>query len=472
MGTRVMPIQSVNPATEEVLATFEPFTPAQVDDALGEAQDAFRAWRERSFDERAAPMRRLAAVLRERSDRYARLITLEMGKPITEARAEIEKCAWNCVFYAEHAEEYLRDEPAPSSAKRSYVAFEPIGIVLAVMPWNYPFWQVIRFAAPALMAGNAAVLKHASNVPQSALAVEEAIRDAGFPEGLFRTLLLAGAQVEPVIADARVRAVTLTGSSQTGSRIAELAGRALKKTVLELGGSDPFIVLRDADVAAAATVGAKARNQNTGQSCIAAKRFIVEDDVADDFERRFAEQVAALTVGDPLDPATRIGPLARADLRETLERQVAGSVRMGARVVTGGRRRGDRGFFYEPTVLADVTDDMPVFREETFGPVAALVTVRDADEAVERANDTPYGLGGNLWTRDEALGQRLARRIETGQVFINGMTASDPRLPFGGTKQSGYGRELSHFGIREFVNIQTVWIGPSVPTQPQKTPSE
>src|SRR5438067_533878 len=354
MATATAPILSVNPATEEVLASYPPFEQEDIERALDEAQDAFRAWRARSLDQRAVPMKRLASLLRERADRYARLLTLEMGKPITEAKAELEKCAWNCEFYADNAEKFLRDEPAPSNAKRSYVAFEPLGVVLAVMPWNYPFWQVIRFAAPALMAGNAAVLKHASNVPQSALALEEVIRDAGFPEGLFRTLLLAGAQVEPVIADPRVRAVTLTGSSVTGSRIAELAGRALKKCVLELGGSDPFIVLRDADIATAATIGVRARNQNTGQSCIAAKRFLIESAVARDFERRFAEQVAALRIGDPMDPETQVGPLARGDLRDTLERQVADSVRMGARVVTGGKRRGDRGFFYEPTVVADV----------------------------------------------------------------------------------------------------------------------
>lgn len=472
MATRTASIQSVNPATEEVLASYDAFTEAQVDRALDEAQDAFRAWRERSFSDRAVPMKRLAALLRERADPYARLLTLEMGKPISEARAEIEKCAWNCDFYAENAAKFLADEPATSSGKRAFVAFEPLGIVLAVMPWNYPFWQVIRFAAPALMAGNAAVLKHASNVPQSALAIEEVIKDSGFPEGLFRTLLLAGSQVEPVIADPRVKAVTLTGSSQTGQRIAELAGRALKKCVLELGGSDPFIVLADADIDAASTIGTRARNQNNGQSCIAAKRFLVEDDVLEDFASRFAKKVAALRIGDPLDPATQIGPLARGDLRDTLERQVRESVAMGAKVLTGGKRWGDRGYFYEPTVVADVTEDMPVFREETFGPVAAVMKVRDADEAVERANDSPYGLGGNLWTRDEARGEKLARRIESGQVFINGMTASDPRLPFGGVKQSGYGRELSHYGIREFVNIQTIWVGPSVETQPQRAAAE
>jgi succinate-semialdehyde dehydrogenase/glutarate-semialdehyde dehydrogenase len=461
MATRTAPITSVNPATDQILATFEPHTSDQIDEALGQAQDAFLAWRGRSLAQRAVPMRRLATVLRERADRYAKLMSQEMGKPITEARAEIEKCAWNCEFYAEHAELFLADLPTTSNARTSYVSFEPLGIVLAVMPWNYPFWQVIRFAAPALMAGNAAVLKHASNVPQSALAIEEAIRDAGFPEGLFKTLLLVGGAVEPIIADHRIRAVTLTGSSATGSQIAQAAGRALKKTVLELGGSDPFIVLADADIANAATTGVRARNQNTGQSCIAAKRFLLEADIADDFERRFVEGVKALRIGDPLDAQTQIGPLARPDLRENLERQVKESVRMGARVVAGGKRWGERGAFYTPTVLTDVTPDMPVFAEETFGPVAALVRVADADAAIDLANSSEYGLGATLWTRDIARAEKIARRIESGQVFINGMVASDPRLPFGGVKNSGYGRELSAFGIREFTNIKTVWIGPA-----------
>jgi len=334
------------------------------------------------------------------------------------------------------------------------------------MPWNYPFWQVIRFAAPAFMAGNAAVLKHASNVPQSALAIEEAIRDAGFPEGLLRTLLLSGSAVEPLIADDRIRAVTLTGSSQTGSRIAELAGRAIKKQVLELGGSDPFIVLKDADIAAAASMATRARNQNNGQSCIAAKRFIVERGVLDEFQERFTKEVAALRIGDPLDAQTQIGPLARADLRDALERQVNGSVRAGATVLTGGERWGDRGYFYRPTVLAGVRPGMPAFDEETFGPVAAIVSVSDADEAVVLANSTEYGLGADLWTRDDVAGEKIARRIESGQVFINGMVASDPRLPFGGTKHSGYGRELSEFGIREFTNIKTIWVGPAEAATP------
>ena len=411
-------------------------------------------------------MRRLAALLRERADRYGRLITIEMGKPIVEAKAELEKCAWGCDHYADSAAAYLADEVIETNARRSIVAFEPLGIVLAVMPWNFPFWQVIRFGAPALMAGNAAVLKHASNVPQCALAIEEVIRDAGFPEGLVRTLLLAGAQVEPVIDDPRVRAVTLTGSSDTGSRIAALAGRALKKSVLELGGSDPYIVLADADLDAAAKVGARARNQNTGQSCIAAKRFIAVEPVLRDFERRFVAEVESLRVGDPLDPRTQIGPLARADLRDTLERQVRESVRMGARVLTGGERVAGRGWFYQPTVLTDVTEDMPVFKEETFGPVAAVLRARDPDDAVRVANDSAYGLGASLWTRDLALGEALARRIESGAVFVNGMVASDPRLPFGGVKRSGYGRELSAFGIREFTNVQTIWVGPARDAQP------
>ena len=459
MATKVSPITSVNPATGEVLARFDPFTQDEVEHALDEAQDAFVAWRERSIEERAVPMRRLAVLLRERADRYGRLITLEMGKPIVEARAELEKCALGCEHYAENAARYLADEVIPTNAKKSLVAFQPLGIVLAVMPWNFPFWQVIRFAAPAFMAGNAAVLKHASNVPQCALAIEEVFREAGFPEGLLRPLLLAGSQVEPVIDDVRVRAVTLTGSSDTGSRIAQLAGRALKKTVLELGGSDPFIVLADADLGQAAKIATRARNQNTGQSCIAAKRFIAVESIATDFERRFAAEVSALNVGDPLDEKTQIGPLAREDLRETLERQVRESVGLGARALTGGERGNGRGWYYRPTVLADVTEDMPAFKEETFGPVAAVVRVRDADEAVRVANDSAYGLGANLWTKDLALGERLARRIESGSVFVNGMVASDPRLPFGGVKRSGYGRELSSYGIKEFVNIQTIWIG-------------
>jgi len=472
MATTIGQITAVNPATEDVIASFDAFGPEEVEMALAEAHDAFLEWRERPIDERAVPMRALAAILRERSDRYARLATLEMGKPIVEAKAEIEKCAFGAEHFAQNAARYLADEEIRANARRSIVAFQPLGVVLAVMPWNFPFWQVVRFAAPALMAGNAALLKHASNVPQCALAIEEAFRDAGFPPGLLRTVLVSGAAIEPIIADDRIRAVTLTGSSDTGARIAELAGRALKKTVLELGGSDPFIVLADADIAAAAATAVRARNQNNGQSCIAAKRFIVVDSIAADFERRFAKGVEDLVVGDPIEPKTQIGPLARRDLLDTLERQVDASVRGGARVLTGGERVSGKGYFFRPTVLANVTADMPAFREETFGPVAAVVRVRDADEAVRVANDSAYGLGASIWTRDASVGERLARRIESGSVFVNGMVASDPRLPFGGIKRSGYGRELSAYGAREFTNVQTIWIGPAEALQPTSQPSE
>src|SRR2546427_870222 len=407
MATTIGQITAVNPATEEVIASFDAFGPDEVGMAVAEAHDAFLTWRDRTILERAVPMRALAALLRERVERYARLATLEMGKPIAEARAEIEKCAFGAEHFAQNAARYLADEEIRANARRSIVAFQPLGVVLAVMPWNFPFWQVVRFAAPALMAGNAGLLKHASNVPQCALAIEEAFRDAGFPVGLLRTVLVYGSGIEPIIADDRIRAVTLTGSSETGSRIAELAGRALKKTVLELGGSDPFIILADADLEAAAATAVRARNQNNGQSCLAAERVIVVQAVAADFGRRFAKGVEGLVVGDPMDPKTQVGPLARQDLRETLERQVDASVRMGARVLTGGERVSGRGFFYRPTVLADVTAAMPVFREETFGPVAAVLRVRDAEEAGQVANDSPYGPGASRWTAEAARRDRL-----------------------------------------------------------------
>ncbi len=453
-------LESINPATEAVLARFPASTPDEIETAIAEAEAAQQTWRRTSFDERAVAMRRLAAHLRSNRDDYAQLITLEMGKPMAEARAEIDKCAWACEFYADQAAGFLADDVIATNATRSFVGYQPLGIVLAIMPWNYPFWQVFRFAAPALMAGNGALLKHASNIPQCALAVGSAFAAAGFPDGLFRTLLLLGAAVEPVIRDRRVRAVTLTGSSDVGARVAAVAGAALKKTVLELGGSDPYIVLADADVAAAAATAVRARNQNTGQSCIAAKRFLVANEVAEEFEERFARAVASLRVGDPLDVATEVGPLARADLRDVLERQVDESVRQGAHVLTGGRRVAGPGYFFEPTVLAGVRDGMPVLAEETFGPVAAVRRVRDAEEAIAIANGSDYGLGGSLWTADVATGVALARRIESGAVFVNGMVASDPRLPFGGVKHSGWGRELGPFGIREFTNVQTIWVGP------------
>jgi acyl-CoA reductase-like NAD-dependent aldehyde dehydrogenase len=430
-------LRSVNPATEEVIGTFEPAMPEQIEQALGDAQRTYRQWRQTSFAERAALMQRAAAYLRAHQARLAGLITAEMGKPIVEAEAEVEKCAWNCVFYAENAERFLHDEPHPSGASESYVAFPPLGTILAIMPWNFPFWQVIRFAAPALMAGNTAILKHASNVPQCALALAEVFAASGFPKGAFQTLLVPG------------------------SAVAAAAGRVVKKTVMELGGSDPFIVLADADLDAAVAAAVRSRYQNAGQSCIAAKRFIVAEAIFEAFQARFVEAVQGLRMGDPSDRATQLGPLARNDLRESLEQQVRRSADAGAKILIGGRRQPGRGYFFAPTALTDVRPEMPASCEEVFGPVAALLKVRGVEDAIQVANDSPYGLGANLWTTDLTQARRLARDIETGQVFINGMVASDPRLPFGGVKRSGYGRELSTYGIREFVNIQTVWIGPA-----------
>ena len=465
-----MAIQSINPATEEVLASFDEFTSTQIDEALDEVAAAFKQWRAASFAERAEPMRRAARYLRANKQRFAGLITAEMGKPIVEAEAEIEKCAWNCDFYAEHAASFLADEPVATNARESFVAFEPLGPVLAIMPWNFPFWQVFRFAAPALMAGDTAVLKHASNVPQCALAIEEVFRESGFPRGAFRTLLIPSSAVDALIDDDRIAAVTLTGSDVVGSKVAAAAGRALKPHVMELGGSDPFIVLEDADLDGAADFATRSRFQNTGQSCIAAKRFIVVEEVADEFERRFAERVSRLRVGDPAERETQVGPLARGDLRDSLDRQVHESVEQGARVVLGGKPLSGRGYFYTPTILADVQPAMTAFREETFGPVAAIVRARDAEEAIRLANDSPYGLAACVFTKDLRHGESVARRIEAGQVFINGMVASDPRLPFGGVKRSGYGRELGEWGIREFTNIQTIVVsaagGPSVQVKP------
>lgn len=471
-----MAIQSINPATGEVIESFEPFTDEQIDQTLTHARAAFRQWRGTSFAERATLMRAIAKTLRAQRAELARHITEEMGKPIAEAEAEVDKCAWNCEFYADNAESFLANESAPSTASQSYVAFRPLGVVLAVMPWNYPLWQVFRFVAPGLMAGNTGVLKHASNVTRSALEIERVIEEAaasvGAPAHLFQTVITPGSKVERLIKDPRIAAVTLTGSDPAGVSVATAAGSVLKKCVLELGGSDAFIVLEDADLDAAAQTAARARFQNTGQSCIAAKRFIVVESVADVFERKFADAAAALKVGDPMDRSNQVGAMARADLRDDLERQVRASVAAGAKVLTGGEPLPGRGVFYAPTVLSNVTTDMSVFREETFGPVAAVIRARDEAHAIELANDSDFGLGGAVWTRDTSRGERVAANVESGAMFVNGMTASDPRLPFGGVKRSGYGRELSSYGIREFVNIQTVWIGPAVAAPPVSAAAE
>jgi succinate-semialdehyde dehydrogenase/glutarate-semialdehyde dehydrogenase len=454
-------LKSIDPATGRELASFPEADESTIENALAKAWDARVHWRDAGAGMRASLMRSVAGVLRADRSRFAALLTSEMGKPIVEAEAEVEKCAWTATWFAENGERLLAEEPVDSTGTESYVRFQPLGVILAVMPWNFPFWQAFRAGLPALTAGNVMILKHSSNVPQSALAIEEVFREAGVPEGVFQTLLIGSAAVERLIADRRVAGVTLTGSDKAGMLVAESAGKALKKTVLELGGSDPFIVLADADIGAAATVACRARNQNNGQSCIAAKRFIVEESVADEFEQRFVSAVAALKVGNPMDRANQVGPLARADLVDDLERQVAESVRLGARPLTGGKRIQGDGYYFEPTVLVNVRPGMPAYHEETFGPVAAVIRVKDEDEALHVANDTEYGLGSNIWTSDVERGKRLAERVEAGLVFINGMVASDARLPFGGVKRSGYGRELAEYGIKEFVNIQTVWVGPA-----------
>lgn len=451
-------METINPATGERLQTFDAWSEQQVETALAAAATANPGWQATLFAERARLLRNAAAELRNNTARYAEIITLEMGKIVREARAEIEKCAWGCEFYAEHTESFLRDEVIQTDASSSYVSYTPLGTVLAVMPWNFPFWQVFRFAAPSLMAGNTALLKHASNVPQCALAIEEIFYKAGFPKGVFQTLMISAAQAEKIIADPRIQAVTLTGSEVAGRKVAAAAGMALKKTVLELGGSDAFIVLADADLEQAVNVGITSRFLNCGQSCIAAKRFILVESIAEAFIEQFKHKAHALHLGDPTREDTQIGPMARADLRDQLHKQITDSVTAGATFVLHGGPTAGPGFFYEPTIIDNVRPGMRAYEEELFGPVAAVIRARDEEDAVRIANDNRYGLGASVFTRDVKKGEQLARRIQSGSSFVNGLVKSDPRLPFGGVKASGYGRELSVHGIREFVNVKTMWV--------------
>ncbi|MCH9845229.1 MAG: NAD-dependent succinate-semialdehyde dehydrogenase [Alphaproteobacteria bacterium] len=454
-------LHSINPATGDITETFQPHGADIIETALADAVTAQKAWRKTSIGARCALLSNIAKVMRANKEKYARMITEEMGKPITESLGEIEKCAVTCNYYAEHAPRFLADEVIESNATESRVVFDPLGVVLAVMPWNFPFWQFFRFAAPALAAGNGTLLKHASNVPFCALAIEEIITQAGAPHGLMRTLLIGSDKVAAIINDDRIAAVTLTGSTYAGKMIATQAAQGLKKTVLELGGSDPFIVLADADVALAAKMAVKARFLNNGQTCISSKRFIVEDSIIDEFTSLFTDGMQQLKIGDPMDKATDIGPMARADLRDELHEQLLRSVKDGATLVTGGQAMEGKGCYYQPTLLSDVKQGQTAFCEELFGPVASIIRCGNADEAITLANDTEFGLGAALWSQNIERANQLARQIDAGSVFINGNVASDARLPFGGTKKSGYGRELGIYGIKEFTNIKTIWVGPA-----------
>jgi succinate-semialdehyde dehydrogenase/glutarate-semialdehyde dehydrogenase len=453
-----MAITTTNPATGEILKKFEPLSAEQIEQKLQLAADAFRRHRTTPFAERTAKMMRIAEILEKEKDECAHLMTLEMGKPLKAAVAEAQKCATGCRYYAQNAEKFLADEMVEVGAKRSFIRYLPIGPILAIMPWNFPFWQVFRFVAPALMAGNVGLLKHASNVPQCALKIEEIIRRAGFAEGVFQTLLIGSESVDSILNDSRVVAATLTGSEQAGIQVGVSAAKRIKKVVLELGGSDPFIVMPSADLDAAVATAIDARIQNNGQSCIAAKRFIVSERIADDFERKFVKRMQELRVGNPFDESTQLGPLASADAVTSLDADVKKTVAAGARVLTGGRPLDRPGYFYAPTVLTDIPKNSPAYREEFFGPVASLFRVRDIDQAIHVANDNRFGLGASAWTNDVAETERFINELDAGMVFLNKMVASDPRLPFGGVKHSGHGRELAANGIREFMNIKTVWI--------------
>lgn len=451
-------MQSVNPTTEKIIVEYPELTEVQIEQKLATAQRAFESWKHTTFEERKEKMLSLAALLKEKKREIAEIATLEMGKPLTAAIAEVEKCALLCEYYAENAENILKEEYIKSDAGESYVSFDPIGSVLAVMPWNFPYWQVFRFIVPAAMAGNVGLLKHASNVQGCAQMIEKMFQEAGFPEGIFQNFAIGSSKVEGLIRDSRVKAVTLTGSEYAGKKVAEAAGSEVKKTVLELGGSDPFIVLEDADMELVAQQAPNARLQNCGQSCIAAKRFIVHKNIAEEFLARFKTAFENYIVGDPMDEKTQMGPMVNEQSLKEIDRQVQESIAKGAELVTGGKKIGEKGFFYAPTILTNVKPGMPAYDEEIFGPVASVIVVESEEEAIRVANDTPFGLGSSIWTRDIEKAKKIASQIDAGSVFINGIVKSVPSLPFGGAKVSGYGRELSHYGIKEFVNIKTVWI--------------
>jgi succinate-semialdehyde dehydrogenase/glutarate-semialdehyde dehydrogenase len=453
-----MAIATINPATGQTIKTFEALTDAQVDQKIQKATETFRSFRKLSFADRARMMNRAAEILESEKETLAKLMTTEMGKTYRSAIDEAVKCAWVCRYYAENAERFLADEVVETPASRSFIRYQPMGVVLVIMPWNYPFWQVFRFIAPGLMAGNVGILKHASNVPQCALKIEEILLKAGFPDGAFQTLLIGSSQVDRILDDSRVAAATLTGSEGAGVQVGSGAAKRIKKVVLELGGSDPFIVMPSADLEQAVTTGIKARTANNGQSCIAAKRFIVADQIADKFQREFVAQMEKLKLGDPFDEKTDVGPLANAEAVTSLQADVQASVKAGAKVLTGGKPADRPGSFYLPTVLTDIPKDSPAYREELFGPVASIFRVKNVDEAIRVANDVRFGLGASAWSNDKAEQDRFINELEAGMVFINQMVFSDPRVPFGGVKRSGVGRELSTYGIREFTNVKTVWV--------------
>ena len=453
-----MAIQTINPATGKLEKTYEAFSTDKINSLIDTADIEFKKWKNVSFADKKILMNNAAKILRAKKDLLGKIITAEMGKPIKQAIAEVEKCAWVCEYYAENAESILQKEIINTDASESYVQFDPLGIVLAVMPWNFPFWQVFRFAAPALMAGNVALLKHASNVPMCSIEIENVFTEAGFPKNVFTNLLIESSQVKAILENPKVKAATLTGSEYAGSMVAQTCGKQLKKTVLELGGSDPFIVLEDADLSVAVKTAVVARIINNGQSCIAAKRFIVVEKVYDKFSEMFIEEMKKLKVDNPMNFETDLGPIAREDLLYELEHQVKKSVESGAKILIGGKRIPREGFYFEPTIISDVTQQMPAYHEEIFGPVATLIKAKDENDAIRIANDSEFGLGASIWSGNIQKAKLLATQIESGSVFINGMVKSDPRLPFGGIKKSGYGRELSHYGIKEFVNIKTVWV--------------